>query len=93
MPGHSGLFRRGVGIDAIIIEFSKTFNLVPHEQLLTKLVPIGMDSRVVIWVTEFLVGHTQKVRVDGKNIQGSQSILRCVTRECVGPTTVSSVGK
>jgi len=54
---------KGVGLDAIIIDFSKTFNLVPHEWLLMKLVDMGMDLKVVIWVREFLVGHTQKVRV------------------------------
>ena len=53
----------GIGIDVIIIDFSKVFSSVPHDQLLTKLVASGVDSRVVIWVREFLVGHTQRVRV------------------------------
>ena len=56
----------GVGIDAIIIDFSKAFDLVPHVWLLIKLVALGMDSRVIIWVREFLVGHTKRVRVGGK---------------------------
>jgi len=54
-----------VGIDAIIIDFYKAFDLV-HDQLLMKLVALGMDSRVVVWVREFLVGHTQRVRVGGQ---------------------------
>jgi len=53
----------GIGIDVIIIDFSKAFSFVTRDQLLTKLVPSGVDSRVVIWVREFLVGHTQRVRV------------------------------
>ena len=56
----------GVSIDAIIIDFSKGFNLVPHHQLFTKLAASGVDSRVVVWVREFLVGHTQRVRVGGQ---------------------------
>jgi len=40
----------GVIIAVIIIDFSKAFNLVPHDQLLTKLVASGVDLRVVIWV-------------------------------------------
>jgi hypothetical protein len=56
----------GVGIDAIVIDFSKAFDLVPHDQLLTKLAASGVDSRVVVWVREFLVGHTQRVRVGGQ---------------------------
>jgi len=48
----------GVGIDAIIIDFSKAFDLVPHDRLHTKLVASGVDSRVVVWVREFFVGRT-----------------------------------
>jgi len=53
----------GVGIDVIIIDFSRAFNLDPHDRLLTKLAAWGVDSKVVVWVREFLVGHTQWVRV------------------------------
>ena len=66
MPGRSGLFGRGVGTDAGIIDFFKAFDLVPHDQLLMKLVALGVDSRVVVWVREFLVGHTHWVRVGGQ---------------------------
>jgi len=38
-----------VGIDAIIIDFSKAFDLVPHDRLLTKLAASGVDSSVVVW--------------------------------------------
>ena len=57
---------KGVGIDAIIIDFSKAFDLVPHDRLLTKLAASGVDSRAVVWVREFLVGRTQKVRLGGQ---------------------------
>jgi hypothetical protein len=40
----------GERIYAIIIDFSKAFDLVPHDRLLTKIVASGMDSRVVAWV-------------------------------------------
>ena len=54
------------GIYAIIIVFSKAFHLVPHDWLLKKHVLSGADSRVVVWVKEFLVGHTQRVRIGGQ---------------------------
>jgi len=41
---------KGVSIDAIIIDFSKAFDLVPHDRLLMKLGASGVDSRVVVWV-------------------------------------------
>ena len=54
MPANSGPFGRGVGIDAIIIDFSKAFDLVSHDRLLVKLAASGVDSRIVVWVREFL---------------------------------------
>ena len=56
----------GVGIDAIIIGFSKAIDLVPHDRLLMKLAASGVDLRVVVCVREFLVGRTQRVRVGGQ---------------------------
>jgi len=53
-------------MDAIIIDFSKAFDLAPHDRLLRKLAASGVDSSVVVWVREFLVGRTQRIRVGGK---------------------------
>jgi len=57
---------QGVSIDAIITDFYKIFDLVPRDRLLTKLTASGVDSRVVVWVREFLVGRTQTVKVGGQ---------------------------
>ena len=40
--------------------------LVSHGRLLTKIANSGVDSRVVVWIREFLLGRTQRVRVGGK---------------------------
>ena len=40
----------GDKIDAIIVDFSKAFDLVPHGRLLTKISNSGVDSRVVVWI-------------------------------------------
>jgi hypothetical protein len=42
------------------------FDLVPHDRLLIELAASGVDSRIVVWVREFLVGRTQRVRVEGQ---------------------------
>ena len=60
------LWTRGVSRDTIIIDFSKAFDLVPHDRLVKKLEASGVDSRIVVWVKEFLVVRTQKVRVEGQ---------------------------
>jgi hypothetical protein len=38
----------GVGMDTIIIDFSKALDLVPHDGLLMKIVATGVDLRVVV---------------------------------------------
>jgi hypothetical protein len=53
----------GSRIDAIIIDYSKAFDLVPHDRLLMKIAASGVDSRVVIWIREFLLGRKQRVSV------------------------------
>ena len=53
-------------LDAVIIDFSKAFDRVPHDRLLMKLADSGVDPRVVAWIREFLLGRSQRVRVRGK---------------------------
>ena len=35
-------------------------------RLLTKIANLGVDSRVVVWIREFLLGRMQRVRVGGQ---------------------------
>ena len=44
----------------------KAFDLVPHGRLLIKIANSGVDSRVVVWIREFLLGRMQTVRVGGQ---------------------------
>jgi len=41
-------------------------DLVPHDRLLTKIAATGVDLSVVVRVQEFLLGHSQRVRLDGQ---------------------------
>jgi len=47
------------------IDVSKAFDLVPHDRLLTKFATNGVVLRVVVWVKKFLLGRSQRVRLDG----------------------------
>ena len=38
--------------------------MVPHDRLLTKIAATGGDLRVIVWVKEFLLGRSQRVRVE-----------------------------
>ena len=37
--------------------------IVPHDRISMKIAISGVDSRVVAWVREFLLGRTQRVKV------------------------------
>jgi len=56
----------GVRTDAIIIDYLKAFDLVPHDRLLTKITATVVDLRVVVWLREFFLGSLQRVRANGQ---------------------------
>jgi hypothetical protein len=56
-------------LDAVVIDFSKAFDLVPHDRLITKIATSGEDPMLVVWIREFLLGPTQRVRVGGQLLE------------------------
>jgi hypothetical protein len=59
-----------VRLGVIIIDFSKAFDLVPYDQLLKKIAASGLDSRVAVWIRDFLIGGSQRV-IMGAILRGS----------------------
>ena len=52
-------------IDAVLLDFSKAFDKVPHKRLLTKLHYYGVRGNLLEWIRSFLSGRTQRVLVEG----------------------------
>ena len=77
--GISDSLDNGDRIDAIIVDFSKDFDIVLHGRLLTKIANSGVNAWVVVWIREFLLGRTQS---QGRRatIRRSQNNVRCTTR-------------
>ena len=75
----------GDKIDAIIVDFSKAFDLVPHGRLLNKIANSGVDSRVVLWIREFFSGRTQRVRVVGQLSEGVKVTSGAPQGSVLGP--------
>ena len=53
-------------VDMIVLDFSKAFDKVPHQQLMTKLWNYGIRGNTHAWIKSFLLGRTQRVVVDGE---------------------------
>lgn len=52
-------------VDAILLDMSKAFDVVPHDLLIEKLSEMkNVDQRLVIWIREYLFNRTQQVKVD-----------------------------
>ena len=54
-------------IDAILLDFSKTFDKVPHKRLATKLHHYGIRDQNLSWIKSFLADRSQQVVLDRKS--------------------------
>ena len=52
-------------IDAILLDFSKAFDKVDHNQLIAKLDEYGVRNSLLTWMKSFLLDREQTVIVDG----------------------------
>ena len=53
-------------IDAILLDFSKAFDKVPHERLAVKLHHYGVRGLTLGWIKDFLKDRSQQVVLDSK---------------------------
>ena len=53
-------------MDMIVLDFSKAFDKVPHQRLMTKLWNYGIQGSTHAWIKFFLLGQSQRVVVDGE---------------------------
>ena len=54
----------GSVVDAIYLDFSKAFDTVPHNRLMSKLESYGITGNTKQWIHSFLSGRTQTVMVN-----------------------------
>ena len=62
----AGLDRRQQ-IDAILLDFSKAFDKVPHQRLAAKLHHYGIRDQTLSWIKTFFADRSQQVVLDGKS--------------------------
>ena len=54
-----------LGTDIVLMDFMKAFDSVPHQRLLSKLKSYGISNSLQKWISSFLLGRTQCVKVNG----------------------------
>ncbi|CAH8637179.1 unnamed protein product [Dicrocoelium dendriticum] len=75
----------GHAVDVLFVDFSKAFDTVPHLRLSLKLRSYGISGRALQWVSAFLEGREQCVRV-GRSLSLRQAVLSGVPQGSVlGP--------
>ena len=52
-------------VDLILLNFSKAFNTVPHQCLLTKVLYYGINGGIYRWISLCLTQRLQRVILDG----------------------------
>ena len=55
----------GFPVDEVFLDFRKAFDKVSHERLLYKLDRMGVKDNALLWLSSFLSGRKQRVRVNG----------------------------
>ena len=57
--------------DVVVLDFSKSFDVVPQQRLLHKLDHYGIRGTTLNWIQNFLTNRTQKVVVDGSSSESA----------------------
>ena len=56
---------QGVQIDVIYTDFEKAFDKVPCLGLISKLKAYDIDSKLIVWIDDFLCNRKQRIGVNG----------------------------
>ena len=73
-------------MDGIVLDFSKAFDKVPHNRLMTKLEFYGIRGDLLQWIEAFLRNRQQRVVLEGCMSSTSQVLSGVPQGTVLGPT-------
>jgi len=82
---------QGKQIDAILLDFSKAFDKVPHNRLLLKLYHYGIRGNTLQWIRHFLTDRTQQVLLEGTHSSTCAVDSVVPLSNCAGTLTFSCI--
>ena len=56
---------KGYPVDALLLDFQKAFDKVPHCRLIAKLNVLGIEGKIALWIESWLNGRQQGVIING----------------------------
>jgi hypothetical protein len=77
--------KSGTHIHAVFLDWSKAFDKVPHERLLSKLEHYGIKGKLHGWFKSFLTGRTQQVVYGGSQSEPTNVLSGVIQGSVLGP--------
>ena len=79
----------GKCVDVIYLDFSRAFDSVPHELLISKLFMFGIRGKLLKWISAYLTHRTQSVIINGKLSQQRKILSGVIQGSVLGPLLFS----
>ncbi len=88
-PALTHLDKTDTYVRLLFIDFSSAFNTIIPQQLIHKLVQLGLNTSLCNWLLDFLTGRPQAVRV-GSNTSSTITLNTGPPRMCAEPPPLHS---